>query len=105
MHHLDDRGEEIGIHDLDTRMVSSDLLEGLLQQGVVAHGYLVEIFEAPGAWLVARRIGTREEHQVRRRASQWRDPGNDDGLGSLLDECLLFRDTGKFRVQTDKLGI
>jgi hypothetical protein len=49
LHHLDDGGEEIGVDDHGTGVVPSDALERLLQRGVVVDGYLVEVFEAPGA--------------------------------------------------------
>jgi hypothetical protein len=88
LHHLDDGGEEIGVDDHGTGVISPDVLERLLQQGVVVDGNLVEIFEAPGARLVARRVGAREEEQVWRRASQRRDPGHDDGPRPLLDYYL-----------------
>jgi hypothetical protein len=64
-----------------------------LQQGVVVDGYLVEIFDAPGAILVAYRVGTGEEEQVRRRASQRRDPRNNDGPRPLFDYYLFDSET------------
>jgi hypothetical protein len=71
-------------------------------------GYLVKIFEASGAILVACRVGARKEKQVGRRASEGRDPRNNDGPRPLFDYYLFDSETranSELRLIIARLGI
>lgn len=87
--HVHDVVEQVGVDDGHVGVPFPELVDGVPQQRVVEHRDLVGLAEAAGGGIVFRRVGIGEGDEDRRRASGRDHPGDNKGLGPMLDHSLF----------------